>query len=51
MTEQLSNSSHGSAISPRGFLASFVISFRPFLKRGRGECRAPDAPDSRVCNE
>jgi len=23
----------------------------PSENRGRGECRAPDAPDSRVCNE
>ena len=36
--------------SRRGFRASFAINFPPSWKRGRRECRAPDAPDSRVCN-
>jgi len=35
----------------RGTKCPSDASFRVPLKfRGRGECRAPDAPDSRVCN-
>ena len=29
----------------------FAFKFPPSSKRGRRECRAPDAPDSRVCND
>ena len=41
---------HNFAISPR-IHASFAINFPPSPNRGRRECRAPDAPDSRVCND
>ena len=41
--------SHRFAISPQVFSRE-VCQVRPSPKRGRGECRAPDAPDSRVCN-
>src|ERR1700730_16864646 len=37
------------AISPR-LAPEFCLKFRPSEIRGRRECRAPDAPDSRVCN-
>jgi hypothetical protein len=36
--------------SRRWFCASFGLLVPPSPIRGRGECRAPDAPDSRVCN-
>src|ERR1700692_1956175 len=36
--------------SRRMFLREFCSSVRLPLKKGRGECRAPDAPASRVCN-
>ncbi len=41
---------HSFAISPL-VRASFAIEFPPSPIRGRRECRAPDAPDSRVCND
>jgi len=40
---------HTSAISPHEFFARGIHLFRP-PDKGRGECRAADAPDSRVCN-
>ena len=40
---------HDFAISPRKRPSFSEISRPPI--RGRGECRAPDAPDSRVCND
>jgi len=46
---EISNSKHNFAISPRT-RASFALNFPPPDIRGRRECRAPDAPDSRVCN-
>ena len=36
--------------SRRAIHASFSLLVPPSPIRGRGECRAPDAPDSRVCN-
>jgi hypothetical protein len=36
-------------LAARIFLREVFITCRPSNK-GRGECRAPDAPDSRVCN-
>ena len=36
--------------SRRAFYASFAGIFPSSVFRGRRECRAPDAPDSRVCN-
>src|ERR1700731_484025 len=40
---------HGFAISPHAFFARGILLSRP-PNRGRRECRALDAPDSRVCN-
>src|SRR4030081_2719538 len=40
---------HGFAISPHVFARVLPGTSRPRI-RGRRECRAPDAPDSRVCN-
>jgi hypothetical protein len=37
--------------SRRMFRAEFGPYVPPFSKRGRRECRAPDAPDSRVCRD
>src|SRR6202035_4701364 len=39
---------HTSAFSPHAFFARGIHLFRPSNK-GRGECRATDAPDSHVC--
>ena len=36
--------------SRRMLLREVFICFPPSASRGRRECRAPDAPDSRVCN-
>jgi hypothetical protein len=41
---------HGFAISPQVFLREVCSLVRLSPKRGRRECRALDAPDSRVCN-
>jgi hypothetical protein len=35
---------------PRRDAPEFCSEFPPSPIRGRGECRAPDAPDSRVCD-
>ena len=40
---------HSFAISPHAMREVFVY-FPPSLIKGRRECRAADAPDSRVCN-
>jgi len=39
---------HSFAISPNAFFARYSFISRP-LQWGRRECRAADAPDSRVC--
>jgi hypothetical protein len=40
---------HDFAISPHS-MREVLVYFPPFSKKGRRECRAADAPDSRVCN-
>src|ERR1700685_4488388 len=40
---------HGFAISPR-VSREVLVYFPPSPNKGRRECRAADAPDSRVCN-
>ena len=37
--------------SRRRFARGLILNFPPSHNRGRRECRAPDAPDSRVCND
>jgi len=36
---------------PRREAPGLCLNFPPSPIRGRRECRAPDAPDSRVCND
>jgi hypothetical protein len=36
---------------PRRDAPEFCLDVPPSPIRGRRECRAPDAPDSRVCND
>ena len=46
-----SSSTDTASRSRRAFRARFGLFVPPSSIRGRRECRAPDAPDSRVCNE
>ncbi len=45
------SSANTASQSRRAFRASFAKNVPPAPRRGRRECRASDAPDSRVCNE